>query len=75
MSIELNALEYRATVLTHDADDVVRRARMLTVAPPFETRAHDELVKAKNAIEYAGRRIDEALAFYESLPVEQSHAA
>jgi hypothetical protein len=75
MSHELNALEYRATVLTYDADDIVRRARNLTVCPPFETRARDELVKAKNAIEYAGRRIDEALAFYESLPVEQSHAA
>lgn len=77
MSMELS--EWREKVSKHlqfieaGAQMTVRHAEMLPLKPSFETKAEDELVKARAVLEGALANIIAAQAVYANKPVE--HAA
>jgi hypothetical protein len=53
----------------------VRHAEMLPLRPSFETKAEDDLAKARKALEAALANVIAAQAVYSNKPVEQNHAA
>jgi len=62
--------------IEHGASMAARRARMLPGKPEWETRAEDELAKARVVLETALANVIAAQAIYADKPIlEQSHAA